>query len=87
MKKNVNKNLSVADTTTIKTIMFTRGITQAEIARHLVTVPQWICDVIAGRKKTGWIQRGIAKILGVKHGRIFFETARPYRKRVKKGNV
>jgi transcriptional regulator with XRE-family HTH domain len=76
MKKKINANFNDAEKGLIKTLLFTMGITQAEIARRLHTVPQMICDIIAGRKTTAKYQRGIARILGVEVDRIFLNKGK-----------
>ena len=76
MKKKINANFNDAEKGLIKTLLFTMGITQAEIARRLHTVPQMICDIIAGRKRTSKYQRGIARILGVEVDRIFLSKGK-----------
>ncbi len=79
MKPDVKQKIQVADSATIKSLLSMRGITQTEVARRLKAHRSWVGDVINGRKKTEWIQNGIARILGVKRSKIFFVAARPYR--------
>ncbi len=81
MKKKINRNINDAEKGLIKTLIFTKGITQREMARRLHTQPQMICDIIAGRKTTAKYQRGIAKILGVEVNRIFLSSSRSYKRR------
>jgi plasmid maintenance system antidote protein VapI len=84
VKKKINRNINDAEKGLIKTLIFTKGITQREIARRLHAQPQMICDIIAGRKTTAKYQRGLAKILGVEVDRIFLTSSRSYRRRRKK---
>ncbi len=84
MKKKSNRKINDAEKGLIKTLIFTKGITQREIARRLHAQPQMICDIIAGRKKTAKYQRGIARILGVEVERIFLTSSRSQKRRGRK---